>query len=245
MLMRMIILFYSKILNIHLKCYPALYYHESIMLKFKHLVSLNIAIALTISACSANSSSVNDISDNPNNQATVAQESLSQETSKTLNKDETAKSSPSTLALSNDGIITVNPETGSTKNFTFDSDVEITKTVVTNILGEPKETVENSECPAGKLTMTTWPNGFTINVAENKFVGWGIRPQTEDTKLTTMNNISVGSTVKELKESYDVSFFESSLGIEFNIDKMSGIVSKNAPDGVITNLWAGTNCIFR
>ena len=215
------------------------------MLKFKHLVSVNIALVLTISACTDPSTSVNNTTNNSDPQTTTTQQPPTQETSKNLDKNPTSESPKPSLALSTDGITTINKQTGSTKNFTFDSDVEITKTVVTNILGEPKETVENSECPAGKLTMTTWPNGFTINVAENKFVGWGIRPQTDDAKLTTMSGIGVGSTVKELKESYDVQFFESSLGVEFNSGQMSGLVSKNADDGVITNLWAGTNCIFR
>lgn len=208
------------------------------MFKFPNLVSISIFLILTISSCTQTANTAN----NSNPQTTVSPEQTTQETSKIENDSQTAKSS---LALSNDGIQTVNTQTGSTKNFTFDSDLAIAQNVVTAILGQPKETSENAECPAGKLTTITWPNGFAINASENKFVGWSVRSQTESAKLATMAGISIGSTVKDLQAAYNVQVFNSSLGIEFNVGQMSGLLSKNAPDGVITDLWAGTNCIFR
>ncbi|WP_353930185.1 hypothetical protein WJM97_18090 [Okeanomitos corallinicola TIOX110] len=204
------------------------------MFNFQNLACLSIFI-LTISGCTNNP-------DNSNPSTTFSPSLSATETSEKQNQNQTAKSN---LALSNDGIMTVNAQTGSTRNFTFDSDLAITKNVVTAILGQPKETSENAECPAGKLTTITWPNGFAINAAENKFVGWSVRPQTESAKLTTMSNIGIGSTVKDLQAAYNIKVFDSSLGVEFNVGQMSGLLSKNAPDGVITELWGGTNCIFR
>jgi len=131
------------------------------------------------------------------------------------------------------------------KQISFGSDPILVKNAVTAILGEPKKTVENSECPAGPLTVTTWPNGFAINAAQDKFVGWSVRPDTGSAKLTTMAGVGMGSTTTELKEVYDVSISESSLGVEFNVGQLSGLLSSNEPDAVVENLWAGTNCIFR
>ena len=208
------------------------------MSKFYNLLFLYAVIILSVSACTENPNNGN----NSNPQTQVTETPSVQETAKAENQNQTSKS---VLSLSTEGITIVNEETGSTKRITFNSDLETTKNVITNIIGQPKETVENSECPAGKLMITTWPNGFTINAAENKFVGWNVRPETESAKLSTMAGIGIGSNVKDLKAAYSVTIFNSSLGVEFNVGQMSGLLSSEASDGLVNDLWAGTNCIFR
>jgi len=38
---------------------------------------------------------------------------------------------------------------------------------------------------------------------------------------------------------------ESTRGIEFTADGVSGILASNAPDARVTALWAGATCVFR
>lgn len=213
----------------------------------KSLLPFSLVLLLSIAACqeTPDSATVNSSPDNSEPTAEVAEEPSVAEPEPTAEPTEDAPSAEVALALATDGVTVVNVETGSTTQIAFDSDITLAKDAITAILGEPKETVENSECPAGPLTVTTWPNGFAINAAEDKFVGWGVRPETEGAKLKTMAGVGIGSTASELKEAYNVSVSESSLGVEFNAGQLSGLLSANEPDAKIENLWAGTNCIFR
>lgn len=149
------------------------------------------------------------------------------------------------VALADGGLQTVNPQTGSTLDILFEVDQDIAISTVSTAFGEPTETVDTSECPAGPLKITTWPNGFSINTLDETFVGWHVRPNSGSENLTTISGVGIGTSVKNLQETYEVEIFDSSLGTEFNVGKMSGLLSSDKADGEITNLWAGTNCIFR
>jgi hypothetical protein len=116
---------------------------------------------------------------------------------------------------------------------------------VTQILGEPEETSENSECPSGPLTIASWSNGLVLNAADNTFVGWGLRSGDGDTTLTTASGIGIGSTRQELEETYTVEVVDSSLGVEFSAGGLFGLLSSPEPTGTITDLWAGVACNFR
>lgn len=149
------------------------------------------------------------------------------------------------MALADDGLQTVDVQTGSTLDLLFEVDREIAVSTVSTALGDPTETVDTSECPAGPLKITTWSNGFSLNTLDEVFVGWSVRPDLGSENLTTIAGVGIGTSRKNLQDAYDVEIFESSLGTEFNVGQMSGILSSDQPDGEITNLWAGLNCIFR
>ena len=149
------------------------------------------------------------------------------------------------MALADRGLQTVDVQTGSTVEILFEVDRNIAVSTVSMALGEPTETVDTSECPAGPLKITTWSNGFSLNTLDETFVGWSVRPNPASENLTTIAGVGIGSSRKNLQDAYDVEIFESSLGTEFNVGQMSGILSSDQPDGEITNLWAGLNCIFR
>ena len=71
-------------------------------------------------------------------------------------------------------------------------------------------------------------------------MGWGVRPQTESATLTTVEGIGIGSTLNDLKATYEgdsvVEVMDSSLGVEFCTNQLAGLISANEPDGVITDL---------
>ena len=149
------------------------------------------------------------------------------------------------VALADSGLQTVDVQTGSTLDILFEVDRDIAVSTVSTAFGDPTETVQSSECPAGPLEITTWPNGFSINTLDETFVGWSIRPNSGSENLTTIAGVGIGTSLSNLQAVYDIEIFESSLGTEFNVGQMSGLLSSNQPDGEITNLWAGLNCIFR
>ena len=150
------------------------------------------------------------------------------------------------LALSGEGILVVDQQSGNTQTIPFETDLETSQTAVSAALGDPENTSENDECGAGPMSFVTWSNGFTINAMEDQFVGWSLNENTASGNLTTVAGVGLGSTLEELEENYDVGVIESSLGTEFNAaNSLFGLLSANDPDGVITNLWAGVACNFR
>ncbi len=149
------------------------------------------------------------------------------------------------LILAGEGLQLVNLQTGSTTSLAFASDMDSTLDAVTQVLGEPEETGENSECPSGPLTIASWSNGLALNAADNTFVGWAMQSGDDDTALTTASGIGIGSTRQELEEAYTVEVLDSSLGVEFSAGDLFGLLTSPEPTGTITNLWAGVACNFR
>jgi hypothetical protein len=158
---------------------------------------------------------------------------------------ETPQSEEVSLILTDEGLQVVNLQTGSTTPLAFESDMASTLDAVTQILGEPEETGENSECPSGPLTIASWSNGLALNADGDTFVGWGLRSGDGDATLTTASGIGIGSTRQELEETYTVEVIDSSLGVEFSAGNLFGLLSSPEPTGTITDLWAGVACNFR
>ncbi|MEM7771741.1 MAG: hypothetical protein AAF327_14685 [Cyanobacteria bacterium P01_A01_bin.37] len=150
------------------------------------------------------------------------------------------------LALSGDGLLIIDGQSGGTQTIPFDTDIVMSQAAISSALGEPTEVTQNSECGAGPMRFITWPNGLTMNEMQNQFVGWTVSPDTESANLTTMDGVGLGKTLTDLEANYRVDVIESTLGTEFNAsDSLFGLLSANEPDGVITFLWSGTACNFR
>ncbi|NJL47140.1 MAG: hypothetical protein HC929_06050 [Leptolyngbyaceae cyanobacterium SM2_5_2] len=164
----------------------------------------------------------------------------------TANDAEHQELADAMLALSGDGLqFVVDDATGSTRSFSFGSEMAPVQAGVTKIYGQPQESVLNSECPSGRLTITTWANGLSLTATEEEFVGWSVRPNTDSASLTTISGIGLGSTLAELEDVYSVEIFESSLGVEFYAGQLVGLLTSTQPNAVISDLWAGEVCIFR
>ncbi|WOD38094.1 hypothetical protein [Nodosilinea sp. E11] len=150
----------------------------------------------------------------------------------------------SLIALSGEGLQLVGDQTGSTNALEFGTDMATVEGIVTNILGTPLETGLNEECGAGPQMITQWPGGLVLHAAEGEFIGWSARPDTDEA-LTTIAGVGIGSTRSALEAAYTVEVFESSLGTEFSAGDLFGILTSDAPDAIVQNLWAGTTCNFR
>jgi len=85
----------------------------------------------------------------------------------------------------------------------------------------------------------------SFDFEDGKLAGWDLDGR-ENGKFATGNGIGIGMTRKALEAaagSIDVG--ETSIGNEFTAGGVSGLLSTLAPDGKVTNLWAGVTCIAR
>ncbi|NJM96768.1 MAG: hypothetical protein HC800_05865 [Phormidesmis sp. RL_2_1] len=210
-----------------------------------------LCLATTV-ACQSNTSETNDSTSPSAPVAEPAESTATDEVAADGDENGEAGTDENSETQMADAVLGVAAEgiqailsSGSIRNIPFDSDINVAQTVATNILGEPEKIVKNDECPAGPLTGIDWSNGFSLQAAEDQFVGWSLRESEGSSGPVTVLGIGIGSTLSELQEAYDVEVFESSLGTEFASDNLFGLLSSNEPDAVITNLWAGTICIFR
>lgn len=156
----------------------------------------------------------------------------------------------SVIALDGEGLRLVVSETGSIRLLPFGTDRTTTETAIAKQLGAVANRSSNEECGAGPMEFSNFGN-FIANFQEDLFVGWDLRDGNKKAALTTMSGVGIGMTRSELAESVAFDIYEdSTIGTEFQTGGdgpggFSGLFDGDAPDARVTNLWAGTNCIFR
>ena len=158
-----------------------------------------------------------------------------------------------TLVLISEGIQAINAQNGSARTLAFNLDKQQVVTAVSNVLQTSyKDSAVNVEC--GGLTILTWANGLSLNFnkapgkpnGKLRFVGWSL--STADnvkSTLATMAGVGIGSTLKEIESAYEVKKSKTTLGTEVSLGKITALLAKDAPNEKVTNMWSGTNCIFR
>jgi len=150
------------------------------------------------------------------------------------------------LALDGSGLQLVNAEDGSIQTLEFGvaTSQEVTRALDT-ILGEPGVTTPSSpECPNGAADDIVYADaGLSLEIAgDSTLLAWSLRPEST---LTTLTGIGIGSTRAELDTAYVPDYFESTLGFEFSVTGLGGILEGEGPEAVITILWGGGICAFR
>jgi hypothetical protein len=152
--------------------------------------------------------------------------------------DDTASAS---VALAPDGVVIDDA-------LTFGTPRADVVPAVQEILGDASEEGAAPECPAGEMYTVRWsgaPNDLLLDFQGDELVGWSIGSVSD---LTTEAGIGIGSTRAELEEEFgEVEIDETStIGLEFLLpDSLAGLLDGEEPDALITDLWAGTTCIFR
>lgn len=142
--------------------------------------------------------------------------------------------------------LTLVSTSGSARHITFGMAKAEATQMVTAALGSPIEQGTSSDCGAGKLDFANFRQGLSLYFQDGKFAGWDLDGR-ENGKFTTANGIGIGTTRAALEDSGSAVEMqpESTIGHEFTIGDMSGLLSSTAPTGKVTNLWAGVNCIAR
>lgn len=109
----------------------------------------------------------------------------------------------------------------------------------------PGESGSSDECGAGPMQFASWPDGLRLAFQDGKFVGWSVDKRGPST-LSTGEGLFVGATRADLEASAEkVKVFESTLGTEFTVGGIGGLLDGPGSAANVTNLWAGTTCMFR
>lgn len=111
-------------------------------------------------------------------------------------------------------------------------------------LGNPVEEANSQDCGAGSLGYAAFRDGLSLYFQDGKFAGWDLDGR-ESAGFATAKGIGIGTSRKELEAAGTVDVGETSIGNEFMMGELSGLLSSPAPDGKVTNLWAGVTCIAR
>jgi hypothetical protein len=120
--------------------------------------------------------------------------------------------------------------------------------LVRDVLGMEVEEGDQPDCPAGPATFARFDDhegSLLLTMQGDVLVGWSL---SEGSTLTTAADIGVGSTKAEVESAYGPVevLADSTLGIELFVEGgISALLTADAPDGTVTALWAGVNCIFR
>ncbi len=156
-----------------------------------------------------------------------------------------AEAAEVTLQIAPDGIGYALPG-GRIRNLTFGTGRDAVARVVESALGEPLDAGLNSECGAGPLYIANYEGGFTVLYQDDRFAGWTLGG--DDSTLTTASGVGIGTTRAELEDVMTIEMYpESTLVTEFNVPdvNMAGLLSSGNADAFVTDLWAGTTCMFR
>lgn len=132
-------------------------------------------------------------------------------------------------------------DSGSISRLEFGTDGAMAVRAVEGILGAVTGTQTLDDCG---LEVTTW-TGFSVYTGPRGFVGWSNNAATAP-EVSTANGIALGITRAALEESGSVvDVGESTLGTEFTIGELAGLLSGSTADARVTDLWSGEVCIAR
>jgi hypothetical protein len=164
---------------------------------------------------------------------------------KTINDGSDAET---VIALDGAGLRMVNSETGSARLMAFGTERAAAESAIAKQLGAVVDRSSNGECGAGPMEFSSFGD-LVANFQDDRFVGWRLRGGNGQEALTTLSGVGIGTKRSEMARSVTFDIYEdSSIGTEFHTGGdagFSGLLSSEAPDARITDLWAGTNCIFR
>jgi hypothetical protein len=196
-------------------------------------LSLIAAVTLGLSACGAEETTAEPVA------ATADSESPEQD------EPVAASEADWMIALDGEGVRLVHSETGRTRLLAFGTERGVTESALATQLAPPDGRSSNEECGAGPLDFTSFGD-FTANFQDDRFVGWFLRGGDTESALTTMSGVGIGTTRDEMAKSLSIEMDEdSTIGSEFHTAGFSGLLESDAPQAKVTDLWAGTNCIFR
>lgn len=95
------------------------------------------------------------------------------------------------------------------------------------------------DCGPGALDSVGRDSGFAAYFQDGTFVGWSSIDE------RTAEGIGFGSTRAELDAAYAVPVEDTSLGAEFHVDGISGVLNSHAPAAQVNSIWAGMTCVMR
>ncbi|MCU4652474.1 hypothetical protein N8I71_06500 [Roseibacterium sp. SDUM158016] len=114
--------------------------------------------------------------------------------------------------------------------------VGVIDTVSRLLREQPAEITTIAECGAGPMTVARWQNGLALNFVDQDFRGW----VSSDPALPVAGGFTPGTARVAMPQ---VSFQVTSLGNEFNVGPVSGLLDPTETE--IQIMWSGATCFFR
>ena len=102
----------------------------------------------------------------------------------------------------------------------------------------------NLDCGAGPVQYASWPDGLSLVFQKGCFVGWGLDSRA-NRSIATAAGIGPGATRANLESAYSVTVDQTTLGTEFSASDLHGVLGGRSANAIITDMWAGINCIAR
>ena len=149
-----------------------------------------------------------------------------------------------TLHLSGDGLTLIGPGGGKPRAIAFGIPRDVAMPLVAGALGDARSEGEDADCGAGPLEHANFAGDLVLSFQDDKFVGWTVGRGGE-ARLATATGIHLGSSRSELAAAGEADVTASSLGTEFSVEGLSGLLDGESGAARITDLWAGTTCIAR
>lgn len=131
----------------------------------------------------------------------------------------------------------------------FDSPRETVERELARVLGPIVERSRNVECGAGPVDSTSFPGGLTVNFQQSRLEGWYLGTGAEGeagADISVGQEITLGSSERELAAAFSMERVESTLGDEFVTDDgISGLLAGREGARAVDALYSGTTCFFR
>ena len=108
----------------------------------------------------------------------------------------------------------------------------------------PPGTGTQEECSSGPLTFAVWPDGLKLYFQKDRFTGWALDKRARGA-VATAAGVGPGVTRSSVEKSIVIKVAQTSLGNEFSSGDLNGLFDGPAADSQVTDMWAGTSCIFR
>jgi hypothetical protein len=114
---------------------------------------------------------------------------------------------------------------------------------VAAIRGPATGSETNQSCGAGPMEFTKF-GPLTLNFQNGLFVGWSLDGPPAAQPIEEEYGLGIGTLRDHLSgdDGEPARIETSTLGVEFEAEGISGLLGSDAPDAVVTHLWAGTNC---
>jgi len=146
--------------------------------------------------------------------------------------------------LLEDGLGLVDPLDGSVSRAVLGGPADAALAVGLAAFGAPPE-LDPSACTLDERDSWVWQDGLVVYARDGLFLGWTVRPGSPAAALTTLTGIGLGSSGADLQAAHGVPVETTSLGEEFAIGQLSGVLDAAGETGRVIALWGGDGCVAR
>jgi hypothetical protein len=106
---------------------------------------------------------------------------------------------------------------------------------------QPTSSATNGECGAGPIKTVSFAKGIDLLFQDGDFRGWGARAPI----FITTTGYTPGMTRAQLETAGVTGFQQTTIGTEFEVSGVFGLLELPTQTARVDLLWAGVSCFFR